>query len=665
MTTRPSGRVRAPRNALALVLACAVAILLVCARSLAPTQAWADEVGPEAAAGVQAEADGTSAPALASADELGEQLDSFLAGSDAGWGSLTVLVTQGGQPVLARTYARTSDGVSSQDGDTGQAYDWGRTSDLLVWCAVMQLVQQGSLSLETRVALRLPSDVSLPNGCASLTILDLMNHTSGLSASPKSLSAVEERSGDSVSSFLRDLTLTVQAAPGSIVSYSPADAALAAAVVEQVSGQSIGDYLRANITEPLGMDDTTVTVGSALPRAGDADDATARAAQALASGHGGDASGVVQGFLGNSVVSCVGTASDFARLEGALLGLTADDESPVLTRRSSETLFTVSRTFPGLGTPRVAHGMFVLPLACDAFGMRGSTWSGFSACAYMRASDEVGVVVLTDEAWRDDLTVGLARVVFGHAEVDGVAAALSQAGGEGPGTADVSVWAGTYQDSSLPTHGPAKILSALARVVVSTRAHADGRTTLEADDGPLSGVGLGVYLDGRVQDQDAYRFHVALTGGVSYSRVESDALVVPVSTLALEGCLLVGAAVAAVCAAAYVLAGAASLARARLARAAWGGQGAVLLLAALTLASVTWTFAVLAWPDTSAALSLFPAVRWANLAYVLVACVLEVWLFVTRWRGTQRAPRPLAACVLVMGCALATMLNLVYWEMLP
>ena len=643
-------RTRLARHAcmrVALALACAAALALPAVPALAE----------EASAG---EAEETPAQGqVLDAASLSEQVDAYVQSSAGGWDNLTVIVTQGGQDVLARTYTRQGSSADAREGDAGVAYDWGRTSDLLVWCAVMQLVQQGSLSLESRVALRLPDGVSLPDGCESLTMLDLMNHASGLNASPKSLSSVQARSGDSVTSFLRDVSLTVQSEPGSVVAYSPADAALAAAVVEQVSGQSIGDYLRANVTEPLGMDATTVSVGSgeAVVDEGLDDEAL------LTGGHDGDAEGVVRGFLNNPVVSCAGTASDLAKLEGALMGLAADDDAPVLARRSSDTLFTVSRTFPSLGTPRVAHGMFVLPLATDAFGMSGSTWSGFSACAYMRAADEVGVVVLADEAWRDDLTLGLARVVFGHAEVDGVSAAL--AASDAPPSSDDATWVGVYQDSSLPTHGPAKLLSALGRTYVTAREHEGAGVVLEADSSPLAPVGLGVYVDARADDQDAYRFHVALTGGVSFSRVESDALVVPTSTLVIEGCLLASAALAVVGVSAYVLMGLVSLGRARLARAAWGGQGAPLACAALTLACAAWNVAVLAWPDASAALALFPLVRWANLVYVLAGCALEVWLFVTRWRGTARAPRRLAACVAVMACVLAAILNLVYWEMLP
>ena len=634
-----------------LVSLFAAVLALVCTLASLASPALAEEAQEGEAASEQGQA--LDAAALA------EQMDAYVESAAGGWGNLTVIVTQDGQDVLARTYARQGSSVDVREGDAGRAYDWGRTSDLLVWCAVMQLVQQGSLSLESRVALRLPDGVSLPDGCESLTMLDLMNHASGLNASPKSLSSVQARAGDSVTSFLRDVTLTVQSEPGSVVAYSPADAALAAAVVEQVSGQSIGDYLRTNVTVPLGMESTTVFVGSGEPAA----EEDSAAASVLAGGRDGDTEGVVRGFLNNPVVSCVGTASDLSKLEGALLGLTADDDEPVLARRSSEALFTVSRTFPSLGTPRVAHGMFVLPLATDAFGMSGSTWSGFSACAYMRASDAVGVVVLADEAWRDDLTLGLARVVFGHAEVDGVSVAVAQA--SAPPASDDATWVGVYQDASLPTHGPAKLLSALGRTFVSALEHEEAGVVLEADSTPLSPVGLGVYVDSRAADQDAYRFHVALTGGVSYSRVESDSLVVPTSTLVIEGCLLASVALALVVQAAYVLVGLASLARARVARAAWGGQGAPLALAALTLACAAWNVAVLAWPDASAALALFPLARWANLAYVLVGCALEVWLFVTRWRGTERAPRRLAACVGVMACALAAILNLVYWEMLP
>ncbi|MDO5337773.1 MAG: serine hydrolase [Eubacteriales bacterium] len=46
--------------------------------------------------------------------------------------------------------------------------------------------------------------------------------------------------------------------PGTVVSYSNWGAALAAYIVECVSGMDYGDYVHKNIFEPLGMERTTI-----------------------------------------------------------------------------------------------------------------------------------------------------------------------------------------------------------------------------------------------------------------------------------------------------------------------------------------------------------------------------------------------------------------------
>lgn len=644
-----SGRAlrRGPSPWAALALGAALACALVLPAGLAARGAEA------AAAGQAPDVVGTASEADPAADPgaLTDQLDAFVDAARGGWKTLSVAVSRGGEPVVLRSYRAGSDGSAQPGALSPEPVDWGRTSDLLVWAAVMQLVQDGSLSLESRVYLRLPEAVSLPDGYESLTMLDLMNHASGINASPHSITASRGSAGASVTDALRAYTLSAAYDPGDVVAYSPVDAMLAAAVVEQVSGQPIADYLRDNVLGPLGATSTSVTVGepSDVPR-----------------GAGGDLQGAPTSILNTPAVTCVGPASDLALVARGLMGL-APEGQEVLSGRSVATLFGVTRTFPGLGTPRVAHGMLVLPLDDAAFGMQGGTTTGFSCAAYMDLSAGVAVVVAADQAWRDDLTCGVARLVFGHDEVDAVAASTAAQGGTAAApepSSDGTSWPGVYQAASLPEHGPAKLLAALDRVVVDAAGEGD-EPGLYAWGTPLEEVGRGLYRLADAGDQDAYRFHVSSAGGVGYARVESDSFAVPLPQLLIEGGLAAGMLVSTVTCLAYSLSSATSAVRARLLRRSWGGQGACTLLAALTLAACSWNLLVLAYPDTDVALSLFPVARAANLAYVAAGCLLLAWLGVTRWRGTQRAPRRLAACLGVMACALVAIMNFVYWEMLP
>ena len=150
----------------------------------------------------------------------------------------------------------------------------------IVSLAVMQLMERGQLLLSDPVARHLPefSDVKVAHfegGTMQLraprrapTVQDLLSHTSGLTYEILGSAPIQrmyadaklgsrDRSNAEFSRALAQMPLMFE--PGSIWAYSRATDLLGA-LVESVSGQTLGTFLQDNIFEPLGMVDTGFSV---------------------------------------------------------------------------------------------------------------------------------------------------------------------------------------------------------------------------------------------------------------------------------------------------------------------------------------------------------------------------------------------------------------------
>ena len=150
----------------------------------------------------------------------------------------------------------------------------------VVSVAVMMLMEQGKLLLSDpverflpeysgqKVAVERAGAVELQAVIRPVTVQDLLRHTAGLTYEFMGDADVQrqyarlqmgsrERSNSEFSHTLAGLPLMYQ--PGSVWAYSRATDVLGR-LVEVVSGQTLGDYLRDSIFTPLGMHETGFSV---------------------------------------------------------------------------------------------------------------------------------------------------------------------------------------------------------------------------------------------------------------------------------------------------------------------------------------------------------------------------------------------------------------------
>jgi CubicO group peptidase (beta-lactamase class C family) len=122
--------------------------------------------------------------------------------------------------------------------------------------AAMMLVERGELSLEDRVATFVPAFAA--RGKEGVQVRQLMTHTSGL---PDMLPDNEKlrRQHKPLSAFVeatcREALLFP---PGTKVSYQSMGTLMLAEIVHQVTGKTVHEFLRKEVFEPLGMDDTSL-----------------------------------------------------------------------------------------------------------------------------------------------------------------------------------------------------------------------------------------------------------------------------------------------------------------------------------------------------------------------------------------------------------------------
>lgn len=127
----------------------------------------------------------------------------------------------------------------------------GSTSKLFTWTAVMQLVEQGKIDLDTDVNRYLDFKIPPYRG-KPITMRQIMTHTSGFEDAFKggiTFSGRVDPLGDVVKRMLPGRIYE----PGTTPAYSNYATAVAGYIVERVSGMPFDDYIERHIFQPLGM----------------------------------------------------------------------------------------------------------------------------------------------------------------------------------------------------------------------------------------------------------------------------------------------------------------------------------------------------------------------------------------------------------------------------
>ena len=170
---------------------------------------------------------------------------------------VTVSLVKDGRLLFAKGYGLADIESGRRVSGHETLFRIGSVSKTFVWTAVMMLAERGALNLDADINLYL-KDMTIPDAYgAPITMNDLMAHRAGFEDTFSVFTV-----GDDT-----DLTLTEALkahmpkrvfAPGARTSYSNWGTALAAKIVEDVSGVSFSEFLRNEMLTPLAMTKTAL-----------------------------------------------------------------------------------------------------------------------------------------------------------------------------------------------------------------------------------------------------------------------------------------------------------------------------------------------------------------------------------------------------------------------
>jgi CubicO group peptidase (beta-lactamase class C family) len=137
-------------------------------------------------------------------------------------------------------------------------YGIGSISKMFVTAAVMQLVEEGKVKLNTPVVKYLPKFKMADNRYKDITVRMLLNHSSGIMGSSLGNAELFDDNDtlcmDTLLDTLKDQRL--KADPGAFSVYCNDGFSLAQLLVEEVSGLSFSEYMEQYISKPLKLTST-------------------------------------------------------------------------------------------------------------------------------------------------------------------------------------------------------------------------------------------------------------------------------------------------------------------------------------------------------------------------------------------------------------------------
>jgi CubicO group peptidase (beta-lactamase class C family) len=210
-------------------------------------------------------ANSTSANVTTSGPTDPEELEAFMDGAVNALlkahhiPGVTVAMVKDGRVILSKGYGYADIDERRPVVSSQTLFRVGSVSKLFIWTAAMQLVEEGKLDLDADIntylkGFQIPATYSKP-----ITFKDLMAHTPGFEDLAIGGSVFVRNATDIIplDEYLVEKMPARVRPPGELTAYSNYGSALAAYIIEQVSGVPFDKYVEENILQPLGMNNTT------------------------------------------------------------------------------------------------------------------------------------------------------------------------------------------------------------------------------------------------------------------------------------------------------------------------------------------------------------------------------------------------------------------------
>jgi len=464
--------------------------------------------------------------ATADTQSLESKLDHYILQHDEFTAGLAAMVIQGNEVIVRKSigYANIEESLKVNE---ESVFEWGSISKIVIWISMMQLVEDGLLELNQDIQHYLPESFQLPAKFDEpIQLLHLMNHTAGFDDSFTDLMLHEPSELPSLKEALENTDVKQVFRPGDVVAYSNYGAALAAYIVETVSGQDYRDYVNDHIFLPLGMTHTSID-----PLLND--NQWVKVQRGKIRGYTTENEPVIPDLYAIPIYpagSITGTIDDLALLITALL---SDDGYPLFKKEDTiQLMFQPTDFFPATDTPRMAHGLFSLPAENEVFGHGGNTIA-FSSSLYVSRENRLGVIVMTNQANEINFSLGIPDLIFGKPKFSSQEENLESS----------APWAGIiYQAARMPYHGFSKVYGLANRFM----AKQSGQHNLMANGILYMQESPGIYRTTEEFSFYSYdRYSVHPTNGKILSTSNGDLIQIPRWRHLFEWGLLIAGMVAA------------------------------------------------------------------------------------------------------------------------
>ena len=175
---------------------------------------------------------------------------------------VAVVVVQHGLQVHSAALGRADDSGRPLTAQTPVLL--ASTSKSLTAIAVMQQVETGRLRLDEPVRTYLPWFTLSDSRASAITVGQLLSQTSGMASGDTAFEASDAQDPEAIEAGVRSLQDSPLAgAPGEAFRYASANFNILGLLVQTVSGQPFGDYLKEHIFGPLDMAHSHPTLAAA------------------------------------------------------------------------------------------------------------------------------------------------------------------------------------------------------------------------------------------------------------------------------------------------------------------------------------------------------------------------------------------------------------------
>ncbi|MEO1241725.1 MAG: serine hydrolase domain-containing protein [Pseudomonadota bacterium] len=321
---------------------------------------------------------------------------------------VSVSIVRNGRPLFVKGYGFADiDGGERASGDE-TLFRIGSVSKTFIWTAVMMLAERGAIDLDADVNTYLKG-VEIPEKFgAPVTMNHLMAHRAGFEDTFGVFTIPREGDISLTDALNKNMPARVFP-PGARTSYSNWGSALAAKIIEDVTGETYEDFLFLEILNPLGMSSTALSGPASMPPA-----LRAR----LAKGYELKAGALVEADLMNigpyaPAGAMSMTAEDMTRWMQLHLGGGSVDNVRLMTPQTHGDMW--GRAFSDRsGGADLAHGFFSRSYrGYDAYGHGGATAAFYT---YMDLIPELGIGVYVSQNATTDRTLvsDLSKLVIDH-----------------------------------------------------------------------------------------------------------------------------------------------------------------------------------------------------------------------------------------------------------